>query len=475
MEANKRSRRGDCDLISRLPDPILHHILGLLTTKEAVQTCVLSKRWEHLWTFLPSLSFNPYDFVHWRRLREMEDGVELKKVCWERFVELLYMVCEQKKVCWERFVEFVNMVLLKRESLDLNMFSINGIPFPSDEARDWINYAVKHKTRILKLERCLPCCISPYTSLEELHLYQLREFGSGIVTLPKLRKLIISDGQLESDYLKNLLSGSPILEYLRLDNCIPRECVIAHGCLKHLAIVNRHCSHPRNLLISAPNLLSFFYDGELLLSHQTTLNVPSLTFACLVIRDSSSINCLAGMAAMLFFLATVELLELHVNCNWQNVYISYSHFEILLISIDLCMFERMYKELPAVLRTKLPIFQKLKNVTFGFSTSSCFQMVTWILKNSANLKKLILLEQEEWLFHDERGASTSESTKVAIPSCKNLEIIEVMNEISDRMIKRSIYALIDGTKDNWYTELSSLISINFYPISGDVTPFIFKF
>ncbi|XP_078149824.1 F-box/LRR-repeat protein At4g14103-like [Carex rostrata] len=431
MERTNNKSGRDCDFISRLSDPILHHILGLLKTKEAVQTCLLSKRWEHLWMFLPSLNFNT-DSFHWHRLNnEKEDLVEEN-----RFRELIIMACVQQKLHWERFVEFVNMVLLKRKSLDLDMFSINGFTSINEHTRDLIHYAVKHKTRVLKLDNCLPCCFSPYTSLEELHLYQCwyREFEYGIVTLPKLKKLIISHGELESDHLKNLLSGSPILEYLRLDNCIQEECVIAHGCLKHLVIVYKHSGY-RKLLISAPDLLSFSYDGELLLSCETTLNMSSLTSACLVSRDSSTIKCLAEMTDMLSSLANVQLLELHVNCNWQ-------------------------KELPAVLQIKLPIFQKLENVTFGFSGSSCFQMVSWILKNSPNLKKLTLLEQEreEYLFHDERGASTSESkdasSRVAVSSCKNLEIIEVKNEIPDRMIKRSIYALIDGTKENWYTYLS---------------------
>ncbi|CAN6229621.1 unnamed protein product [Urochloa humidicola] len=35
--------------IDVLPDEVLHHILGFLEAHEAVRTCVLAKRWRHLW------------------------------------------------------------------------------------------------------------------------------------------------------------------------------------------------------------------------------------------------------------------------------------------------------------------------------------------------------------------------------------------------------------------------------------------
>nr|KYP40504.1 Putative F-box/LRR-repeat protein At4g13960 family [Cajanus cajan] len=45
------------DMISNLPDYIIGHILSLLPTKDAVITCVLSKRWICLWTFITNLHF----------------------------------------------------------------------------------------------------------------------------------------------------------------------------------------------------------------------------------------------------------------------------------------------------------------------------------------------------------------------------------------------------------------------------------
>uniref|UniRef100_A0A0D3GK76 F-box domain-containing protein n=1 Tax=Oryza barthii TaxID=65489 RepID=A0A0D3GK76_9ORYZ len=50
------ARKGK-DLISQLPDDILVHILSMVRYKEAVRTTVVSRRWKHLHTKLPAVSF----------------------------------------------------------------------------------------------------------------------------------------------------------------------------------------------------------------------------------------------------------------------------------------------------------------------------------------------------------------------------------------------------------------------------------
>ncbi|KAK6121512.1 hypothetical protein DH2020_044742 [Rehmannia glutinosa] len=46
------------DMISQLPEGILYHILSFLSTKNAVQTCVLSKLWRHLVSTRPNIQFS---------------------------------------------------------------------------------------------------------------------------------------------------------------------------------------------------------------------------------------------------------------------------------------------------------------------------------------------------------------------------------------------------------------------------------
>jgi len=52
-------RNEEKDRLSNLPEAVLLHIMEFLPTKQAVQSCVLSKRWKNLWKSLSTLSFFP--------------------------------------------------------------------------------------------------------------------------------------------------------------------------------------------------------------------------------------------------------------------------------------------------------------------------------------------------------------------------------------------------------------------------------
>lgn len=62
---NKKLRIGSQaeveDRLSNLSDDLINHILSSLGTRLAVQTSILSKRWKHIWTTVPSLTFDGYD------------------------------------------------------------------------------------------------------------------------------------------------------------------------------------------------------------------------------------------------------------------------------------------------------------------------------------------------------------------------------------------------------------------------------
>ncbi|OMO63149.1 hypothetical protein CCACVL1_22458 [Corchorus capsularis] len=62
MKKSRTSNEFQIDRLSDLPDCLIHNILVLLDIKTAIQTCVLSKRWNNLWTSLPQLHFDSRSF-----------------------------------------------------------------------------------------------------------------------------------------------------------------------------------------------------------------------------------------------------------------------------------------------------------------------------------------------------------------------------------------------------------------------------
>ncbi|XP_014499018.2 F-box/LRR-repeat protein At3g26922-like [Vigna radiata var. radiata] len=54
---NESGERTEKDRLSDLPDEVLQHIMEFLPTRQAIQTCVLSKRWKNLWKGITTLHF----------------------------------------------------------------------------------------------------------------------------------------------------------------------------------------------------------------------------------------------------------------------------------------------------------------------------------------------------------------------------------------------------------------------------------
>ncbi|XP_040861632.1 F-box/LRR-repeat protein At1g55660 isoform X3 [Glycine max] len=53
----QRTSEEERDRLSELPDFVLLHIMNFIDTKDALRTCILSKRWKDLWKHLTTLSF----------------------------------------------------------------------------------------------------------------------------------------------------------------------------------------------------------------------------------------------------------------------------------------------------------------------------------------------------------------------------------------------------------------------------------
>ncbi|OMO98206.1 hypothetical protein CCACVL1_04298 [Corchorus capsularis] len=196
-------------IICSLPDPIIHHILSFLPTKDAVKTSILSKRWQFLWTFVTNFEFD-------EKLSKYE------------------VVNEDKR---RKFMSFVERVLLISNSSDIRRFELfcNVL---SDQCRinTWIHAVIKRKVQKLILRIIvrselgpfaevkpvsLPHCFFTCESLKELNL----EFKCVLnlpshICYPHLKILSLSQIKFLDDHsVQRLLTSCPKLVKLALHAC----------------------------------------------------------------------------------------------------------------------------------------------------------------------------------------------------------------------------------------------------------------
>ncbi|KAF3332990.1 F-box/LRR-repeat protein [Carex littledalei] len=194
------------DRLSNLPDTILHHILSLLSTREAGRTCVLAKRWVNLWASLPSLVLD-------------SKGNE------------------------SNFEHFVNRVFRLRESLSV-VSSILPLALPGS---------------IFRCESLEELMLDvPYPGIEPIP-----DLRPKSISLSRLRRLDINAVvTLYDDFMVKLMSGCALLEELSLRLCKLEFSVIPSDVLKRLLIGS--CDHSDMIYIHTPNLLCLELYGALL-------------------------------------------------------------------------------------------------------------------------------------------------------------------------------------------------------------------
>ncbi|CAN1179369.1 Putative FBD-associated F-box protein At5g22720 [Linum perenne] len=219
----KRQREGSkrkSTRLSDLPDSILHHILSFLTSKWAVQTSVLSRRWRCLWKYVPVLNLLSYSFFE-----------------------------------YSQFVNFVDKVLSLRYQFKLDEITLEDFDDQSlDLYQKVIQYALSHDARHLVI--CIDSAIDfadlfgsmVYSNLESLVLTYIC-FNFGPSCFPKLTTLKLNGcllvGPIDSDH----------------------DLSVKFPCLVNLDITDSEPSHfATRLKLYAPQLLNFKLSGSELLN-----------------------------------------------------------------------------------------------------------------------------------------------------------------------------------------------------------------
>lgn len=231
------------DHISALPDDALEHILSFIPAQDAVRTCVLARRWRHIWKSTEGL-----------RIVTSSSIQEIK--------------------------EFVNHMLLIRAGSPIDTFQLrthNGIS-DADNARVnlWIRHVLACKARALQFEILGSVT---WLKLKGIHLL----FASQHLT-----RLDFSYVQFGDCFLN--FSSCPALQDLHIRRCKLVAKSISSQPLKCLSIADCNSSRTLRTRIHAPNLISLWLDKTF---HRAPVleKMPSLTEAVVTIGQCNSDRC----------------------------------------------------------------------------------------------------------------------------------------------------------------------------------------
>ncbi|XP_056159993.1 F-box protein At5g03100-like [Syzygium oleosum] len=240
----KRSRppppMGARDLISDLPDAVIHHIFSFLPLEDVVKTGVLSKRWQSTWTTTAHLVFDdlrPRDLeTYYPDFPSLVDSVLIR--CTSPAVKRFHItISKHYEAYWPKFDLWLRFAEGRRvEDLRLRL-----------DAQQECFY---------KLPRFL-YCLSRLVRLEVWSCFL--SLGTA-VRWPCLKVLLLGCAEMSDDILEGIVRGSPVLESLELNYCGGVKNIIIHSTsVKQLILVDGGFSDLEK--IWAPHLLSLRVSG----------------------------------------------------------------------------------------------------------------------------------------------------------------------------------------------------------------------
>ncbi|WVZ50639.1 hypothetical protein U9M48_001876, partial [Paspalum notatum var. saurae] len=200
------------DRLSALPDCLLHSIMSFMKARQVVQTCVLSKRWEHLWRSVPCLDV---DFSEFKTKRAAHTSDDDNNPDSETESEDEYDDNSDRNKDWEDFEDFTVNLMLRCNIALLDSFRLHtgrgSLPQFSNRLA-----AVCHSLEELNLERCTFKLHSITSgSLKSLVLKNCRWNKLSEIASPTLKTLVIDGGLNPLSCLLVILA--PAVAYLRLD------------------------------------------------------------------------------------------------------------------------------------------------------------------------------------------------------------------------------------------------------------------
>ncbi|CAL5027369.1 unnamed protein product [Urochloa decumbens] len=230
---------GDRDRLSVLPDCLLREIMSHMKARQVVQTCVLSRRWRHLWRSMPCLDVDYKEF-------EAPGATYLDYESWEKFEDFMDTLLSPGNV---------SIALLDT----LRLRSSWGIG--RGPGSRWIRRGIKYPHVGDEDPGVLRGTTLSYNSwrLRRLHLSHI-DLSNLFAEHVRTRCQSLEDLELQSCRF----DFQGIIASISLKNLVLKSCMlmglseIATPALKNLVIDRGSNFKERQLVITAPALVSVF-------------------------------------------------------------------------------------------------------------------------------------------------------------------------------------------------------------------------
>ncbi|PON70275.1 F-box domain containing protein [Parasponia andersonii] len=201
------------DRISKLPDPLIHHILSFVPTIDVVRMSVLSRRWKRVWYSVPALNFSDTD--HMDRFRPHS---RQPQQAFHNFVDK----CLKHR---EKSMRYIADSVITRLKLHTEYYKDratvldNRLNFVVRGNIEELDLSMKRDYFVKVVYYSLPEAILNARSLTVVKLDHLMIGGISSVNLPSLISLSLTAVGLCDGALHKLLLGCPALVKLLLSKC----------------------------------------------------------------------------------------------------------------------------------------------------------------------------------------------------------------------------------------------------------------
>ncbi|KAM3308179.1 F-box/LRR-repeat protein like [Capsicum chacoense] len=364
------------DEISKLPEPILDHILSFLVIKDAAKTSTLSKVWNSVWTNLSCLDFGD-NCLH--KSKKIVDQILANRL--------------NQKISIKRFKAKA------KENLQI---------YESKAVDDWIKVLVTCNIKELFLDvdvykhYKLPEAIFAAKSLNVLSLHGFKlELPSDRIKFYFLRELYLEDSSLDEQFLQALCEICSDLEVLSLKRFSGLISLQVAGTLPKLRTVKLQFCPPKfkKVDIVAPNVenlyISSFVLGQHIIEITACNSLTRLKLIAVAVNDKWLENLLQN-------LPNLEVLYLDHCLSLKIVKISSSCVKVVKVAACYHLVAVDLDDAPNLLRFSYDIHHGKKGLGAYFDPPQGYFDPPPIFK----LKASRLLEVEIELIPDPKALDT---------------------------------------------------------------------